>query len=79
MMTQSMATPYSKHLQDVIYESPDGGKTIRVRRQWDSKSHVSDFQMLDILDIMHYSEKDSVLKDMVEQMFMYFNLKYRGE
>lgn len=78
-MTQSMATPYSKHLQDVIYESPDGGKTIRVRRQWCSKSHISDFQMLDILDILHYSQQDPELNDMVNQLFVYFNLKYKGE
>lgn len=69
----------NKHLQNVIYESPDNGKTIRVRRQWETKGHISDFQMLDLLDILHYSENDAVLKSMVEQMFVYFNLKYRGE
>lgn len=82
-MTQSMAKQsnlaYSVFLQDVIYESPDNGKTVRIRRRHGVKSDYTQFQLLDLLDLLHYSQYDPALKDMMDQMYMYFNLKYKGD
>ena len=70
------ATMKSDHLKDLIYESPDGGKTVRIRRssQWD-KSKYSEHQLLELLDLLYASETDSELKDLLNQAFVYWHLK----
>ena len=64
------------HMLDLIYESPDGGKTVRIRRasQWD-KTKYSQHQLVDLLDLLHASEEDSELKDLLNQAFVYWHLK----
>jgi len=63
-------------MQDLIYESPDGGRTVRIRRsrQWD-KTKYSEHQLLDLLDLLHASETDSELRDLLDQAFVYWHLK----
>lgn len=82
-MTQSTRTQYKvdyqQFLQDVIYESPDGGETIRVKRHQWIKSPPAQFQLLDLLDMLYYSQHDQGLADLLNQSTIYFNLKYRGE
>jgi hypothetical protein len=71
---------YREFLENVIYESSDNGKTIKIKRRWDfSNRRSSEHQLLDLLDILHYSKTDPSLKDLVDQIFMYFTLKYKGE
>jgi hypothetical protein len=67
---------HSDHLKDLIYESSDGGQTVRIRRgdQWD-KTKYSQHQLLDLLDLLWASETDSNLKDLLNQAFVYWHLK----
>lgn len=64
------------HLIDLIYETPDGGNTIRVRRSrtWD-RTLYSEHQLVDLLDLLYASEDDPVLKDLLSQAFVYWHLK----
>jgi hypothetical protein len=81
-MTQSTPTQsninYQLFLQNVIYESPDGGKTVRIRRQWSRDSAPLEFQLLDLLDMLYYCQQDTNLSELINQAFVYFNLKYKG-
>ena len=64
-------------MQDLIYESPDGGRTVRIRRsrQWD-KTKYTQHQLLDLLDLLHASETDSELREILDQAFVYYYLKH---
>ena len=82
-----MPTPWSqlmwnlfkmdRFMQDLIYESPDGGRTVRIRRsrQWD-KTKYTQHQLLDLLDLLHASETDSELREILDQAFVYYYLKH---
>ena len=82
-----MPTPWSQlmwnlfkmdgFMQDLIYESPDGGRTVRIRRsrQWD-KTKYTQHQLLDLLDLLHASETDSELREILDQAFVYYYLKH---
>lgn len=77
-MVKQSNLDYSVFLKDVIYESPDSGKTVRIRRRFGADTECSDFQLLDLLDLLYYSQTDPNLRDMMDAMFVYFNLKYKG-
>ena len=66
-----------RFMQDLIYESPDGGRTVRIRRsrQWD-KTKYTQHQLLDLLDLLHASETDSELREILDQAFVYYYLKH---
>jgi hypothetical protein len=68
----------STHLKELIYESPDGGKTIRIRRSsfWNKNQHT-EFQLVELLDMLVDSERDPSLKEMISQAVAYWTLKHR--
>jgi hypothetical protein len=66
------------HLKELIYESPDGGKTIRIRRSWFwNKNQHTEFQLVELLDMLVDSERDPSLKEMISQAVAYWTLKHR--
>ena len=71
-------------LKKWIYESPDGGKTV-YRRQFGSQSAQRELVSrqpgphivsLHINDIITASITDAALKDMLDQLMMYWTLKH---
>ena len=64
-----------RFMQDLIYESPDGGRTVRIRRsrQW-GRTKYSEHQLIDLLDLLHASETDSELRELLDQAFVYYYL-----
>jgi hypothetical protein len=63
-----------------IYESPDGGKTIREREFGEVSIHSKLFRRRGNWDTIIYKcETDEALNEMVEKVEVYFELKYKGD
>lgn len=67
-----------EYLKDLIYESTDGGKTIRIRRSvsWD-KTKYSEHQLVDLLDLLYASKTDNELRTLLDRAFVYWYLKQK--